>query len=42
MHLSFWQLGYDGRLSGIRGDVDINVFNGYQDEWQAYLKRRAF
>ena len=42
MHLSFWQLGYDGRLSGIRGDVDINVFNGYKDEWQAYLKRRAF
>lgn len=41
MHLSFWQLGYDGRLSGIRGDVDINVFNGYRDEWEEYLKRRT-
>lgn len=42
MHLAFWQLGYDGRLSGIRGDVDINVFNGYKDEWEEYLRRRAF
>lgn len=41
MHLAFWQLGYDGRLSGIRGDVDINVFNGYRDEWENYLKRRT-
>ena len=41
MHLAFWQLGYDGKLSGIRGDVDINVFNGYRDEWEEYLERRT-
>lgn len=42
MHLVFWQLGYDGRVTGIRGDVDINVFNGYRDEWEGYLERRTF
>lgn len=29
--LVFWQLSPDGRVKGIKGDVDINVFNGYGD-----------
>lgn len=35
IHLVYWQLCPDGRVAGIRGEVDINVFNGYQD---AFLK----
>lgn len=30
VHLAIWQLSPDGRVRGIRGDVDINVFNGYE------------
>lgn len=37
--LIYWQLCPDGRVQGIRGDVDINVFNGYQDEWDEYIGR---
>lgn len=29
VHLAIWQLCPDGRVSGIHGKVDINVFNGY-------------
>ncbi len=28
VHLLYWQLSPDGRVRGIRGDVDIDVFNG--------------
>lgn len=41
--LHFWQLCYDGRVAGIHGGVDINIFNGYQeqyDEWVATLTSR--
>lgn len=30
--LVFWQLSPDGRVKGIHGDVDINVFNGYGEK----------
>jgi lysozyme len=32
-----WQLSSTGRVKGITGDVDINVFNGYADQWQEFL-----
>ncbi len=35
--LAFWQLSADGRVAGIKGDVDINVFNGYQAQWKEFL-----
>ena len=35
--LIYWQLSPDGRVRGIHGLVDINVFNGYQDEWNEYI-----
>jgi lysozyme len=41
--LLFWQLCCDGRVSGIHGTVDINIFNGYQeqfDEYAAHLRTR--
>ena len=37
LHLVFWQLGYDGRVRGFTGDVDINIFNGYGDQWEEFL-----
>lgn len=36
--LVYWQLSPDGRVEGIHGDVDINVFNGYQDRFDSFLK----
>ena len=35
--LVFWQLSADGRVNGIQGAVDINVFNGYQSQWKDFL-----
>ena len=37
VRLVFWQLCPDGRVNGIRGDVDINVFNGYHDRFELFL-----
>ena len=37
LHLAIWQLSPEGHVSGIHGDVDINVFNGYQGQWDAFL-----
>ena len=36
--LVYWQLSPDGRVDGIQGDVDINVFNGYQGQWEEFLR----
>ncbi len=37
VRLAFWQLCPDGRVTGIRGTVDINVFNGYRDQYNDFL-----
>ncbi|MCI6161150.1 MAG: GH25 family lysozyme [Prevotellaceae bacterium] len=39
--LAVWQLSPDGRVRGIRGDVDINVFNGYRDDFELFLEHHA-
>lgn len=36
--LVYWQLCADGRVKGITGDVDVNVFNGYQTQWDEFLR----
>lgn len=36
--LTYWQLSSDGRVAGIQGDVDINVFNGYQSQFDTFLE----
>lgn len=36
--LVYWQLCPDGRVDGITGDVDINVFNGYQNQFDEFVK----
>ena len=35
--LWIWQLAPDGHVSGINGHVDINVFNGYRNEFKLWL-----
>lgn len=37
LRLTYWQLCPDGRVAGIQGDVDINVFNGYKSQFEEYL-----
>ena len=32
----FWQYQSDGRVAGIRGDVDRNAFHGTSAQWQAF------
>ena len=39
LRLTIWQLSADGRVSGITGDVDINVFNGYRDQYEEFLEQ---
>lgn len=41
VHLLHWQLSPDGRVRGIRGDVDIDVFNGTQEQFKAYLQQHC-
>lgn len=35
--LAYWQLSSTGRVKGIKGDVDINVFNGYQGQFSEFV-----
>jgi lysozyme len=37
----FWQYTGTGTVPGIRGDADINVFNGTPAAWRAWLKANA-
>ena len=39
--LLFWQLCADGKVNGITGPVDVNVFNGYQGQFEEF-KRTGF
>lgn len=39
--LKYWQLSPDGGVRGIRGDVDINVFNGFAPQFADFLSRHA-
>lgn len=33
---SFWQYDHHGAVKGIKGDVDLNVFIGSEDDWKAF------
>lgn len=37
--LALWQLTPNGRVVGIHGEVDINVFNGYHTQWEEFLSK---
>ncbi len=34
----FWQYSHSGKVNGVPGEVDLNLFNGSRQEWDAYLK----
>ena len=39
--LVVWQLSPDGRVKGITGEVDINVFNGYQTQFDEFIEKET-
>lgn len=39
--LLFWQLSYDGRVAGIHGGVDINIFNGYKEQYDEFIRTNS-
>ena len=39
--LIVWQLSPDGRVRGITGEVDINVFNGYQTQFDEFIQNET-
>ncbi len=41
VRLAVWQLSPDGRAKGIQGEVDINVFNGYRDQFEDFLEEHS-
>ena len=34
---TFWQYDHHGRVPGIKGDVDLNAFNGSRQQWLDYI-----
>lgn len=38
VRLVYWQLCQDGRVKGIHGDVDINIFNGFKEQFDKFSK----
>lgn len=41
VHLLYWQLSPHGRVSGIHGDVDINVFSGSKEQFLNYVREHG-
>ena len=41
VRLTYWQLCPDGRVAGIHGEVDINVFNGYKSQFEEFLEEET-
>ena len=41
VRLTYWQLCPDGRVAGIKGDVDINVFNGYKSQFEEFIEKET-
>jgi len=39
--LVYWQLCADGKVEGINGPVDINVFNGYQAHYDEFVQNKV-
>jgi len=39
--LAVWQLSPNGRVTGIHGEVDINVFNGFHSQWEEFLEEQT-
>lgn len=38
---TFWQYDHRGKVPGIRGDVDLDVFSGNREQWKQHLRQFA-
>ncbi len=38
---TFWQFAHQARLAGIKGIVDLNVFNGNEEQFNVFLSEKA-
>ena len=38
---TFWQYDHRGKVPGIRGDVDLDVFNGTREQWEQHLRQSS-
>lgn len=36
---TFWQYDHHGKVPGVRGDVDLNVFSGSREEWEEMTRK---
>lgn len=36
---TFWQYDHHGKINGIKGDVDLDTFNGSRKDWEEHLKK---
>lgn len=41
VRLLYWQLAADGRVKGIRGAVDINVYNGSREQFETFVREEC-
>ncbi len=41
IHLSIWQVSQDALVKGIKGHVDVNVFNGFEPQWEEFLRKET-
>lgn len=39
---TFWQFSHTGKIGGLKGDVDLNVFGGSRTEWHDFLKTQQY
>lgn len=40
VHLAYWQVSPFGRVKGIRGEVDINVFSGTKEQFRLFIGKK--
>ena len=39
---AFWQYTHQGKVNGLKGHVDINVFGGDRQDWQSFLSTQQY
>ncbi|MDE7097150.1 MAG: hypothetical protein K2O47_06625, partial [Muribaculaceae bacterium] len=39
---TFWQYSHKGTAKGIKGNVDLNVFSGTEDDWQQFINQQQY
>lgn len=39
---SFWQFSHSGKINGIKGNVDLNVFGGSREDWKDFISAQQY